>query len=105
VLALEDFMLLRTRMANMTSAFTHLPKHVIFTSLAQWTRDKNDCETYRTPALSGKLAREIPCQFDLVMFMAADKDDDSKRAWQTFNDSVTVCKDASGVLDPFEAPD
>jgi hypothetical protein len=88
----------------MLSALTHLRKHVIFTCLSDWRKNKDDRDVFRVPNLSGKSAHECPAYFDLVLHMEADEADDTRRVWRTFNDGRIIAKDASGVLDPFEEP-
>lgn len=103
-MGLEDWGEYKKRMLNMISAFCHLPVHVIFTCLSAWSKDKESCETFRTPGLSGKAALECPRFFDLVLHMEAAKDADGKptRVWRTFNDGRIIAKDSTGALDPFE---
>lgn len=103
LMTMEDWGLYRSRITNMVSAFCHLSRHVIMTSLAAWNQDKQACEVNCVPNLGGKTAREIPAHFDLVMHMeAAKKDGADCRLWRTFNGDGIISKDASGVLDPFE---
>jgi hypothetical protein len=104
-MTMEDWGLYRTRIHNMLSALTHLRKHVIFTCLSDWRKNKDDRDVFRVPNLSGKSAHECPAYFDLVLHMEADETDDTRRVWRTFNDGRIIAKDASGVLDPFEVPD
>jgi hypothetical protein len=107
LMQMEDWGLLRKRMRALLSSFCHLPMHVIFTSLATWSKDKQDQSTYRTPALSGKLATECPAFFDLVLYMESrpTSNGETQRVWRTQNDGRIIAKDASGALDAFEAPD
>jgi hypothetical protein len=105
----EDWGLLERRMTTMVGAFCHLPVHVIFTSLSAWVENKKTNEVMKTPALNGKFAFNVPAHFDLVMHMeSVESQDDCKavnsRVWRTFNDGQVLCKDASGVLAQFEAP-
>lgn len=106
LMVMEDWNLLERRMTTMVSAFTHLPYHVIFTSLSAWTENKKTGEVIKTPALNGKFAFNVPANFDVVMHMESiEAEGGNQRVWKTFNDGQTLCKDASGVLAPFEAPD
>lgn len=107
LMTIEDWGLYRTRIANLVNVFTRLPKHVIFTCLAGWSEDKRAGETFRTPGLSGKFARECPAHFDLVMHMESQTDGDGKnvRVWRTAHDGRTIAKDASGVLEALEEAD
>lgn len=100
----EDWGLYRSRMASMVATFVHLPFHIIFTCLTQWTEDKRTGEISRTPGLNGKLALEVPAYFDLVLYMEDAKDDDGKpiRAMRTRHGDNIIAKDASGALDQFE---
>lgn len=61
-----------------------------------------------TPSLPGiKLGQALPYFTDLVLALRVEKDQDGKpsRWLQTQSDDSYNCKDRSGALDPFEAPD
>ncbi len=104
LMTMEDWGVYKKRMLNLISAFCHLPYHVIFTSLAGWSKDKQGGDVYRTPNLSGKAAIECPAYFDLVLHMESVTDAEGKnqRVWRTANDGQIIAKDASGILNEFE---
>jgi hypothetical protein len=102
LMQMEDYGLYRTRMGNLISAFCHLPRHVVFTSLAAWSKDKTGGDVLRLPNLSGKAAWECVAHFGLVLYMTGR--DDGSKVWQTFNDGLVRAKDESGKLDQFEEP-
>lgn len=109
-MGMEDWGAYGRRMKQLISAITRLPANVVMLSLEAWTLDKKTNRRWTTPALNGKLALECPADFDLVMHMSArgeagDEENDAPRFWQTFNDGAILAKDASGTLNPFEAPD
>ena len=104
-MTMDDWGLYRTRMNSMASVFSHLPIHLVCTCLAAWSKDKVGNETFRTPALSGKAAFEVPAFFDEVFFMTSQGEGEAnERVWQTFHDGRIIAKDASGILDRFEPP-
>lgn len=102
LMGMEDWGLYRTKILDLVSAFCHLPKHIIFTSLSAWHKDKASNDTLRVPNLSGKAAIEVGAFFDCVLHMAADPADAKSRRWRTAGDGQILAKDSSGVLDEFE---
>lgn len=104
LLALEDYNLLSSRMHAFLSATTHLPAHIIVTSLATSKEDKQTGKTRRVPAVPGQLADQIGRYFDLLISMESmmrpgeDGKPESIRVFRTANDGTSVAKDASGVL-------
>ncbi len=103
---MEDYGLYRKRMLNLISAFCHLPKHIIFTSLSAWHKDKSGGETIKTPNLPGKSAVECVAYFDLVFYMKNQSEGEGKvsRAFQTYSDGMVLAK-GDESLDPLELPD
>ena len=102
----EDWGVYRRKMLTLISAFCHLPRHVIMTALAAWSRDKHSNDTLRLPNLGGKTALDCLAYFDQVFYMKCDATDkDNGRVWQTFNDGDVRAKDSAGVLELYEPPD
>lgn len=104
---MEAWGLYRTRMSAIINSFVHLPYHIIFTCVSQWTEDKTSGAIMRTPGLNGKLAMECPEWFDLVLHMEDTKDEEGKpaRVVRTLHSDNILAKDASGVLEQFEPVD
>lgn len=102
-MAIEDWQLYGTRMANLITVFGQLPIHVIFTCPSKWSKDKHGGDTLRTPNLFGKLSTECSRYVDIMLHMASDAT--GNRQWQTFPDGEIAAKDASGSLAPFEETD
>lgn len=102
-LTIPDWGLLASRMEGLVSAINHLPVHTIFTALSTWKEEKQTGSIFRIPALNGAFAISCPAHFDEVFHMESTQD--NVRRWRTFNDNTHLCKDASGVLEPFEPAD
>lgn len=105
LMQMEDWGVYRKKILDLVSAFCHLPKHIIFTSLSGWHKDKTSNDTLRVPNLSGKAALEVGAFFDCVLHMAADPTDATARRWRTAGDGMILAKDSSGVLNEFEETD
>ena len=99
LMGMQEWGLYDRHLRNLISAYVKLPKHVIFTALDSW-RDSEDGRLIRTPALQGKLGQQCAAFFDVVLYMRAeDTETETRRVWQTYGDSETIAKDASGALD------
>lgn len=106
-MTMEDWGLLATRMSNLAAAFNKLPCHTVWTCLSARHEDRKTGAISIAPALQGAFAASCPAYFDVVCYMTSVIGDDGTdtRVWQTRNDGLIIAKDASAVLDPFEATD
>jgi len=99
----QDWGLLDRLMRGLLSAWVQLPCNIIFTALEAWTKNEDTGGLIRTPGMNGKLAQHCAAFFDLVLYMRAeDTDDKPHRVWQTYADTETIAKDASGALNQVE---
>jgi len=94
---------------RMIHAFKDLPVHTIFTAHVKDEEDSNTGIKTKRPDLPGKLARQIPGWFDLVVYMyerETDKKNDKGevvgkevlRLWLTKNGGRTIVKDRTDQL-------
>jgi len=90
------------RMTGIIKAFRDLPYNIWMTCLAEADKDEN-AQRFMGLALSGKVARNTPQYFDLVLYLQVDEE--KKRTFVTAKSSKNVCKDRSGRLDPVEPAD
>jgi phage nucleotide-binding protein len=94
---------------RMIHAFKDLPYNTIFTAHVKDDEDQSTGVTIKRPDLPGKLARQIPGWFDLVVYMyerevnVRDREGavvgkEVKRVWLTKNGGRTIVKDRTDKL-------
>lgn len=94
---------------RMIHAFKDLPLNTIFTAHVKDDEDPSTGATFKRPDLPGKLARQIPGWFDLVVYMYErevqtrnEKNEvtgtEVKRLWLTKNGGKVIVKDRSNKM-------
>ena len=99
---------LMDRMSALLRAFRDLPMDVVCIGKAQRVREEDTGRTTVEILIPGsKIGASIPYMFDEVFyqFTHVDKETGITATWlQTKSDNKVVCRDRSGRLDDFEAP-
>ncbi len=82
-----------------------LDKNVFFTALVKTEKDDLG-RRFKLPAVTGAIAEKGLAHFDFVFHLIVlEKDGEKKRAVLTDTQDGMICKDRSGKLDTWEAPD
>lgn len=96
-------------MTSLVRGFRDLPeRNVYFSCKQEKTKDEQTGAILYGPSMPGaKLGQQLPYFFDFVFALRAEKSDDGQiyRTLQTGSDYQYACKDRSGALDLYEAPD
>jgi len=98
---------MQTKIADIIRRFRDIPKNIIMTATLEKTQDDLGRLLY-SPAMPGKKAgQKLPYQFDLVLALRAETDQEGQRirALQTQSDGIWLAKDRSGRLEFWESPD
>jgi phage nucleotide-binding protein len=103
----SDYGRANTVFTRLIRAFRDLPINVIFTALSQDIKDEETGAVACHPALSGKLAYEVPGYMDIVgyIFCKPDKDGTITRMVATQPTGKYKAKNRLGALDNIEVPD
>lgn len=99
---------LSEQMTDIIRAFRDLPaKHVYFSAKLEKSQDEMGRLLYN-PSMPGKsLTQALPYLFDEVLALRVERDADgnAQRALMCDSDGLWLCKDRSGKLESWEAPD
>lgn len=78
---LQDYGRSATQMRTIIRGFRDLDMHVIFSILAQDTKDDLTGQKEVKPSLTGKLSEEIPGMCDIMGYIAADQPNSARRMY------------------------
>ena len=94
-------------MRGLLRKFRDLPKNVVMTAKTGESKAWDGSTTYGPLAAGQKMTTEMPYLPDEVLCLRLMRQEDGtvQRWIQTYPDGFFTCKDRSGRLDPYEAPD
>ena len=105
--ARQAYMQLGETMNKIVRSFRDLEKNTVFIAKAEKIQDENGRILWGPSMPGAKLASSMPYYFDEVLAMRCEKNEEGQtvRMLQTENDGTWNCKDRSGKLSQWEAPD
>jgi len=104
---IREWGILSDKVRKIVRLFRDLPMNLIVTCLTSEQKDEDTGRICINPAVFGKLEKELPAYFDIVLYMYAIKDPKSsevKRSLLTESTEKYVAKDRSNKLDRVEVP-
>ena len=98
---------MQEQMADIIRAFRDIPKHIYFTAKCEKATDETGRILYAPSMPGNKTGQQLPYFFDEVLALRVEKDAEgvAQRALMCDSDGLWLCKDRSGKLDTWEAPD
>jgi len=105
---LREWGILSESIRKIVRLFRDLPMNLLVTCLTSEQKDESTGKIHINPSVFGKLEKELPAYFDIVLYMHSAKDPKTgeiKRGLLTESTEKYVAKDRSNKLDRVEVPD